>query len=137
MTSMEEIVEKEIDDFKHQRGDFSKYKPEGWYHYFNNFFWLLPDLRDECIYNDLFDKIAPKEEKSRRSDKRAMISTKDFLADIDLTISEIGLDLEKLKKLQERLRLMGNFEDYENLANFIKPLYIKLREKGYTRPDLV
>nr|MBI4156230.1 hypothetical protein [Candidatus Woesearchaeota archaeon] len=122
MDELRKDLEREIKEARISMG-------KNFYYYFNNFCGILPFgyKRSELYKPYLNEKFLDK----RASEKLQNMTLGDFFQDIDNTISEIGLDLDELKRLQEG-------RDYEGLYKFTLPIYIRLREKGYKPyPDSV
>lgn len=57
-------------------------------------------------------------------------------AAIQSTISELGMSVDEIKRLAA-LRQSGSLEQKQQYADYILPLYTRLRENGYTRDDLI
>lgn len=79
-----------------------------------------------------------------RSDKRLSQTPEQFYAEIDRTIREVGIDMEKLQReinVYTHDRSLDNWKNdkkmFENLCKLLMPIYIALRRKGYNREDLV
>jgi len=109
-----EIIEKEIEERKQKWGE------DWWSKYFNNFAANLPFgwRRD---YKHL-----TKEEKIQY--KR-----------IDEVVEQSGIDMEKLKKLQEAINAHkpNGTEILKEIYQLAFPAYIKLREAGFSHYELV
>jgi len=122
MDELRKDLEREIEEARISMG-------KDFYFYFNNFCGILPFgyKRKELYLPYLNEKCLDK----RTSEKLQDMTLGEFFRCIDDTISEVGLDLDELKRLQEG-------RDYEELYKFTLPIYIRLREKGYKPyPDLV
>jgi hypothetical protein len=116
--------------------EFERTKPEPHYTFFNNLHLRLPG---SCLRKLLEpENLACKECNPGASAKRRGQSSGEFYAELDRTIVEAGLDQAVL----ERLRVRANSRDstgadFDELYDYIFPLYIRLREKGYNHyPDL-
>ena len=121
MASIKEIVEHEIEEYKQKYG-------ENFLRYFNNFSGNLPFGYYRIIFKNIVDKTFTDEKASERL--RSM-THREFYQDIDDTISELGLDLNEIRRLQESM-------DLAKLYDLTLPLYVRLREKGYNHyPNLI
>lgn len=119
MPSIKEIVEQEIKDAKQEHG-------KDWGHdFFNNFWGNLP-----FGWRRRSPNLGLRSTDPRDSERYRSMNLGEFFQDIDSTISELGLDLDMIQRLDQEHK-------WEELWNCLSPLYIRLREKGYSHyPDL-
>jgi len=126
---MEEIVEEEILE------DLKRFKKEdrGWY--FNNFYTILPGgLRRD----DRYDKTSWRHSGDERSNNGPRLVGKtpaEFFEEVDATLLEVGLDIHVIRELEKEAR-EGDISTIDKIDAYAYPLYIRLREKGYTCHDL-
>ena len=118
----------------------------GWY--FNNFVGKLPYGFERAHMDELTlaqgDMANTPIMQEGTSQKLRGMTYVQFYQDIDATIAELGLDVDKIESLQKNLTAAAHDQDdgmYEVTANrlfgYAFPLYIKMREKGYAHyPDL-
>ena len=108
---------------------------------------MLPGARGHYGYNIGKDKpvnrYTPEElevVKKRYSDKRLNQTDKDYFEAIDKAIEDLGLDREKIKKMNEEILNPDNFGDISRirleLLKYIEILFDKLVEDGYNPDDL-
>jgi len=112
--SMKEIVNREIGQCKQTYGE----KWRG--HYFNNFECNLP--------GGLYRIICEANPKILELDKYPGKNTREMFSDVDKAIEECGIDIPEI----ERLRCC----DLAGLDDFMLPVYVRLREMGYTKDEL-
>lgn len=75
----------------------------------------------------------------RKDPKRRMgKSMQEYWEDIDKVFIELGIDSKKVSNLQkEMISGKGNREDsLRELDKLLIPIYVRLREQGYTQLDL-
>lgn len=107
-------------------------------HFFDNFDNYLvggmmrPVSDDEDVNAALEYFNATKHYDSDNSDKRNSLTNNQFYEEIDFVCRELGIDEKIIIKKRKRI-----FEQNDwSLFDMIVPLYIKLRERGYTQKDL-
>lgn len=95
---------------------------------FNNFFTNLPGGGRRNFPDDIL-------EKSYESSHLGK-SGKEFFADIDAIIKELDISVEEIERLQTEYNRKGSWDLLRDLFILTIPVYVKLREKGYTHHDL-
>lgn len=97
---------------------------------------------DECVMRDETEEAVIAElRKDGYSDKRIFGTHKQFDEDVKTAIRESGIDEAAFTRLMDqfdpqKMRLIHIFNTAEIFREFILPIYIKLREMGYTERDL-
>jgi hypothetical protein len=116
-----------------------------WDNYFNNFTSKLPwgsvrlrlmELRVECGEEALRQFVNDSHSQPFNSDKRRGMTYADFLLDIDTSIEDAGLDVNRILSLQSEIYI-GSKAARRELLGYVFPVFVGLRAKGYNRsPDL-
>lgn len=79
--------------------------------------------------------------KRGRSEKWLEQNPAEFYGEIDRTVSELEISMEKLAETVNRFVFLSREKDpeplYEELLEILLPVYIALRKKGYSRRDLI
>ena len=97
---------------------------------------------DECVMRDETEETVIAElRKDGYSDKRIFGTHSQFDEDVRTAIRESGIDAVAFARLMDqydpqKMRLIQIFNNAEIFREFILPIYIKLREMGYTLRDL-
>ncbi len=164
MITMKEIVDREIEEFKQTYK--SRKKEKNWdeihfAYFFNNFFAYLPYSSRRTAYEKGYEGV---NEYTKRSDNEHRIegyrkekTSKEFYEEVDKVIKEKGIDLSKIEMMQKRDQKLARIlhrvlrkskwdclekirqEGNRNRAELYKlafPVYLHLREMGYTKLDL-
>ena len=110
----------------------------------DNFHLYFPDPTDpekKSYYGSIYETIGRMEtkpdpnENTRYSTKKSNMLGKEFLDEIDTTVEEVGLTLEEI------MEVMRDWHDkkcsVEVMQEFLLPIYIALRHKGFSRYDLI
>jgi len=145
MTDITEIIEREFKEYS------KKYPNAAMAKYLNNFFFRLPDSRFDNngyyrrvytveirkkSFRELTEDFAKKHglyfarESSKHSELYLNQSPEEFYATVDSLIEDCGLNLETIQQMHEGTNTMTVLNDYAF------PVYIKLREMGYTHMEL-
>ncbi|MBI3980755.1 hypothetical protein HY345_02035 [Candidatus Microgenomates bacterium] len=83
-------------------------------------------------------KDMPESRARRDSNIRMGKSMDEYWKDVDAACEQTGIDLERVKTVQEQMRSgKGNRENLlKELNQMLVPVYVRLREQGYTQWDL-
>lgn|GEM_PF-52854 len=92
----------------------------------NNFHGYLPGGYKRRFDDDIMNEVFPDSQASKKFSKMTLA---EVIRDIDRTIIELGLDP------MEIIRLIG-WEKQVSMYKYILPIYIRMREKGYSHLDL-
>lgn len=90
------------------------------YYFFNNFSTHLPG----GFFRRIEGQLDHGKYYARNRGKRRRLAVVEFHRDIDRAIKELGMDPVKIGRL-------NRFRDPRKLHDYILPLYVRLREKGY------
>jgi hypothetical protein len=97
----------------------------GEHYYFNNFHLNLPGKNRRVSLQGFLD--------DRQCSPVAGKTPREFFADVDKALQELGVNLEKLAEL------MTNYKELairKRIFELTFPAYVRLREMGYTAKDL-
>jgi len=97
--------------------------------YFNNFYGNLPGGYRRN-YENILD--LPNEEGHRKGQ-----TLREFFQEIDTTITESRTNPSIVEELQTRLKESGDsLNAFDSVLEVAFPVYVRMREKGYTKFDL-
>jgi|SRR3989338_7225990 len=128
-------------------GEMSRYSSKS--AYLNNFYMVLPDDTYEhgSYYGDLFVRIKrmdlspiehgaePEHEKMKGATVLALNQKgRDFLETIERSLTEEGIPIDEVKRLQKLGR--DDFNKIKELHELVFPAYVRLRRMGYSHFDL-
>ena len=71
------------------------------------------------------------------SDLRKSQTPREFFKTIDDVITDSGIDINEIKRLQNLNKIDNQGSHYKKLYDLVLPVYIKLREIGYERTDFI
>jgi len=116
-------------------------------HVLNNFHMHFPSDEEEAFYratqrkigwwNKTFEEIGANRDET--SDLKKNQTREQFYQTIDNTIAELGISMNKIKSDVSQFyeRKEEELQPYQNLWNALFPIYTRLREKGYSKWDLI
>ncbi|MEK6934090.1 MAG: hypothetical protein AABW75_04390 [Nanoarchaeota archaeon] len=145
MQTLETTVNEEIAE------ELRKYKTSSitvkYNHVLNNFHMHFPSNEEDAFYRTV-QKILrrwnkPFEEtganNNKISDLKRNQTREQFYQTIDDTTAELGISLDKIKSDVSQFyeRKEEELQPYQNLWNTLFPIYARLREKGYSKWDLI
>lgn len=135
----EKVAEIKADIAKQTKECLAKYpdmtEDEAFCLYFNNFNFNLPFGGRR---NVLSEKCLDSKEGNHKGN-----TFRQFYQDVDKAIAQAGISLEKLKILPKQIVQLSGVDDDLSMAKrrelmeLILPVYVILREQGYTHYDLV
>jgi hypothetical protein len=115
-----------------------------WDNYFSNFTTKLPggcvrlineEVRKHCG-EEAVEKVNRSKIRQNYSERRRGMTFWQFCSDIDATIQEAGLDIDRILSLQSDM-YNGSQTARRELLGYVFPVYVGLRAKGYNQhPDL-